>query len=97
MKMNFVGKMSTFGGPKDTGVAPGEGLALVNSAGDFEKLQDYFLEGQPAGTTGAALKSRHQLHRLSLGGCANAPKLPRQYAGDRYQSEERQKRTGQAR
>ena len=54
MKMNFVGKMSTFGGPKDNGVAADEGLALVNSASDFEKLKDYFLKEQPAGTSGSA-------------------------------------------
>ncbi len=54
MKMTFVGKMSTFGGPDDTGVTPGEGLALVNSAGDFEHLRDYFLEERPPGTSGWA-------------------------------------------
>jgi len=54
MKMTFVGKMSTFGGPDDTGVAPGEGLALVNSQADFELLREYFLAEQPPGTSGWA-------------------------------------------
>ena len=54
MEMNFVGKMSTFGGPDDDGMADDEGLALVNSAGDFEKLKNYFLKEQPAGPSGWA-------------------------------------------
>ncbi len=52
MKMTFVGKMSTFGGPGDSGMASNEGLALVNSQSDFELLRDYFLAEQPPGTSG---------------------------------------------
>ena len=54
MEMKFVGKMSTFGGPDDTGVTPSEGLALVNSAADFESVREFFLAKQPKGTTGFA-------------------------------------------
>lgn len=44
------GRMSTFGGPNDAGVSPGEGLALF-SVGDDCSL---FLPAQPPGTTGLA-------------------------------------------
>lgn len=54
MKITFSGKMSTFGGPQDDGISPSEGLALVNSQSDFEKVREYFLPQQPAGTTGWA-------------------------------------------
>src|SRR5882762_8760689 len=53
MGIYFRGKMSTFGGPRDTGVTPDEGLALVD-ARHFEELKEYFLERQPPGTTGLA-------------------------------------------
>src|SRR5438552_7868947 len=53
MSIHFQGKMSTFGGPHDIGVAPDEGLALVD-ASHFEELKDYFLAAQPPGTTGLA-------------------------------------------
>jgi hypothetical protein len=45
--------MSTFGGPKDTGVSPSEGLSLVNE-NNFPSVRDFFLDQQPAGTTGLA-------------------------------------------
>jgi hypothetical protein len=50
-----TGKMSTFGGPGDTGVSPSEGLALVEP----EDLSNWwfrylFLRTQPPGTTGLA-------------------------------------------
>lgn len=49
------GKMSTFGGPQDTGVGPDEGLALIteNDLGEwwFARL---FLAQQPDNTTGLA-------------------------------------------
>jgi hypothetical protein len=38
--IKFTGKMSTFGGPDDTGMTPQEGLALVHR---YEDLPDYFL------------------------------------------------------
>lgn len=50
-----VGKMSTFGGPGDTGVSPSEGLALIESS----DLKDWwfrylFLRTQPPQTSGLA-------------------------------------------
>ena len=49
------GKMSTFGGPKDTGVSPSEGLALFEPT-DLGKLitLGLFLPKQPPKTTGLA-------------------------------------------
>lgn len=52
--LRIFGKMSWFGGPDDTGVAPDEDLALVYSQGTFNQLRDYFLDEQPPGTTGYA-------------------------------------------
>lgn len=49
----LVGRMSTFGGPNDKGVAADEGLALIGD-GDIGKFSDLFLAEQPAGTTGLA-------------------------------------------
>ncbi|MGA9770531.1 MAG: hypothetical protein WBV94_15945 [Blastocatellia bacterium] len=54
MRVNLRGKMSTFGGPRDTGVSPAEGLALVITRAHFEQLEEYFLDQQPPGTTGLA-------------------------------------------
>lgn len=53
MKLN--GKMSTFGGPKDMGVKPNEGVALVNPS-DLSHwwFAHLFLSKQPPGTTGLA-------------------------------------------
>lgn len=50
-KITRAGKMSTFGGPRDTGVGANEGLALVSSV---SQLPEYFLAQQPPGTTGLA-------------------------------------------
>ena len=47
----FRGRMSTFGGPDDVGMAPNEGLALVTEK-NFGKVADFFLPVQPPGTTG---------------------------------------------
>jgi hypothetical protein len=47
------GKMSTFGGPGDTGVGPAEGLSLFERA-DVPANPDLFLPTQPPGTTGLA-------------------------------------------
>ena len=52
MKTLLEGKMSTFGGPDDTGVGPGEGLAIAD--GRFALLRDYFLPRQPPNTSGLA-------------------------------------------
>ena len=53
MKTILQGKISTFGGPKDTSIRADEGLALVDSS-NFESLKKYFLREQPPGTTGLA-------------------------------------------
>jgi N-acetylmuramoyl-L-alanine amidase len=45
------GRMSTFGGPTDTGVSPSEGLAFITS---IEQAPHLFLPYQPTGTTGLA-------------------------------------------
>jgi hypothetical protein len=47
------GKMSTFGGPNDTGVSPSEGLSMFEPP-DVANNMDLFLPGQPPGTTGLA-------------------------------------------
>jgi hypothetical protein len=51
--ITLVGKMSTFGGPDDTGVKPNEGLALFGPS-DVAANPDIFLDKQPADTTGEA-------------------------------------------
>lgn len=47
------GRMSTFGGPSDTGVSPSEGLALFEPE-DLQdpRFRDLFLISQPTGTSG---------------------------------------------
>ena len=45
------GKVSWFGGPEDTGVAPDEGLAFIYDVDDAPHL---FLPKQPPGTSGLA-------------------------------------------
>ncbi len=47
------GKMSTFGGPNDTGVTPSEGLSLFEPE-DVAANPDLFVPAQPPGTTGLA-------------------------------------------
>ncbi|GGF76912.1 hypothetical protein GCM10007301_41020 [Azorhizobium oxalatiphilum] len=47
------GKMSTFGGPADTGVSPREGLALVEPE-EVDVFEGLFLADQPPGTSGLA-------------------------------------------
>lgn len=48
------GKMSTFGGPKDTGMKPTEGLALFSTAQDMKNhgLGNFLLSQQQAGAPG---------------------------------------------
>ena len=48
------GKMSTFGGPHDTGVSPSEGLALFDAADIQTAPGGLFLDSQPPETTGLA-------------------------------------------
>lgn len=54
MSTTISGRMSTFGGPDDTGVAPDENLALVWNSATFGRVPEYFLPKQPPGTTGYA-------------------------------------------
>lgn len=51
----LIGRLSTFGGPKDTGVSPSEGLALIEPP-DLSQwwFRHLFLSQQPPGTTGLA-------------------------------------------
>jgi len=51
--ITFSGLMSVFGGPDDTGVGPGEGLALFDQS-DVDSFPELFLADQPPGTTGLA-------------------------------------------
>lgn len=51
MTFNLQGKISWFGGPEDTGVAPDEGLAFIY---DVETAPRLFLATQPDGTSGLA-------------------------------------------
>lgn len=53
MAIVVQGKMSTFGGPDDTGVGADEGLAFVDGT-NFAQVAQYFLPEQPPGTTGLA-------------------------------------------
>jgi hypothetical protein len=53
--MKITGKMSTFGGPQDEGVAPDEGLALIDPGDLIEWwFKRIFLLSQPVNTTGLA-------------------------------------------
>lgn len=54
-----IGKCSWFGGPKDTGVAPNEGLAFISRIEDAPQL---FLPYQPSGTTGLARRLNPYVH-----------------------------------
>jgi hypothetical protein len=47
----LTGRISTFGGPNDTGMTPDEGLAILNES-DLPQFGAYFLPGQPQGTSG---------------------------------------------
>jgi len=62
--MVLDGKMSTFGGPDDTGVRPGEGLSLFD-ASDIAANPDLFLPTQPPGTTGLARRLNPQANYLA--------------------------------
>jgi hypothetical protein len=47
----LAGRMSTFGGPHDTGMSASEGLAILDDA-DLAAFNAYFLPEQPPGTSG---------------------------------------------
>jgi N-acetylmuramoyl-L-alanine amidase len=56
------GKVSNFGGPNDTGVAPDEGLAFITKVDQAPKL---FLPNQPPGTTGLARRLNPVSHYIA--------------------------------
>jgi hypothetical protein len=62
--MTKSGKMSTFGGPDDTGVAPNEGLSLYNLS-EVAANPDLFLATPPLGTTGLARQLNPQANYLA--------------------------------
>lgn len=60
--ITFTGKMSTFGGPDDDGVAPNEGLALFSSVSQCPGI---FLPAQPHGTTGLARRLNPDMNYIA--------------------------------
>ncbi len=70
------GKMSTFGGPKDAGMQPDEGLALFNSEQDMinHGLGDFLLdpEHSPFPGLGPPLNPDKALSCLPLVGCRDS-------------------------
>jgi hypothetical protein len=62
--MTKSGKMSTFGGPDDPGVAPDEGLSLYDSS-EVAANPDLFLTKQPDGTSGVARRLNPQANYLA--------------------------------
>jgi N-acetylmuramoyl-L-alanine amidase len=57
-----IGACSHFGGPGDTGVSPGEGLAFISCIEDAPHL---FLPYQPEGTTGLARRLNPYVHYVA--------------------------------
>jgi hypothetical protein len=62
--ITITGKMSTFGGPDDTGVGKDEGLSLFEPT-DVQANPDLFLPAQPNGTTGLARRLDPQAKYLA--------------------------------
>jgi hypothetical protein len=62
MKMHLVGRVSWFGGPKDTGVAPDEPLAFIYNISEAPHL---FLPYQPEGTSGLARRLNPNVHFIA--------------------------------
>jgi uncharacterized protein (TIGR02594 family) len=60
-----TGKMSTFGGPADTGMSPSEGLALVEPV-EIAKFPGIFLSEQPPGTTGFGRRLDPKAHYIAM-------------------------------
>jgi hypothetical protein len=60
------GKMSTFGGPHDTGVSPSEGLALYDASEIGTAAAGLFLDTQPPGTTGLARRLNPDSNYLAV-------------------------------
>ncbi len=59
------GKMSSFGGPDDTGVSKREGLALFDH-NDIADRSDLFLNVQPHGTTGVARRLNPETYYIAM-------------------------------
>lgn len=60
------GKMSTFGGPKDTGVSASEGLALFEPRDLRDpRVDELFLSEQPVGTTGLARRLNPEMYYIA--------------------------------
>jgi N-acetylmuramoyl-L-alanine amidase len=57
-----TGRISSFGGPEDTGVSEGEGLAFYT---DLMQAPHLFLPYQPDGTTGLARRLNPHIHYLA--------------------------------
>lgn len=68
--MKVTGRVSSFGGPDDTGVAPDEGLAFIYSVSD---KPDLFLPRQPPGTTGLARRLDPDEYYIACRWDYNAP------------------------
>jgi hypothetical protein len=62
-QLTVSGKVSWFGGPKDTGVAPDEGLAFIYK---LETAPSLFLDKQPPGTTGLARRLDPAAHYIAI-------------------------------
>jgi N-acetylmuramoyl-L-alanine amidase len=60
--VNLSGKVSSFGGPDDIGVAEGEGLAFISN---IEQAPHLFLPYQPDGTTGLARRLNPFIHYIA--------------------------------
>jgi N-acetylmuramoyl-L-alanine amidase len=61
--IRMSGKVSWFGGPKDMGVSPSEGLAFIY---DVETKPQIFLDEQPPGTTGLARRLDPETHYIAM-------------------------------
>jgi hypothetical protein len=62
MTLNLRGKVSWFGGPKDQGVSPDEGLAFIF---DVDMAPHLFLPYQPKNTTGLARRLNPYVHYIA--------------------------------
>jgi N-acetylmuramoyl-L-alanine amidase len=60
--VDLIGKVSSFGGPDDEGVAPDEGLAFIS---EIEQAPHLFLPYQPSGTTGLARRLNPHVHYVA--------------------------------
>jgi len=60
--VRFIGKVSWFGGPQDTGVSPDEGLAFLY---EIDEAPSLFLPNQPPGTTGLARRLNPNRHYVA--------------------------------